>query len=213
MIKPSQWPIKQKTYTLIAQMVKKRFLLSLGVGSLLLLSVPASASALVGDQNSLPGASNAADYQPPTGNPQNDVGGVSQGQTNQNNLQKPDAIDQTALPNVSDLRVSGVNSETNANTTKTEVTLEKGKTTIWAIIMLGTAAVAAVVLIVSTGKGRRTKRTSSSDEEPVVSISTPTKAHVTDTADVTSSSTVHKTTQKKTSKQKKGKGKKTRRKR
>lgn len=139
-------------------MILQRFLSSLGVVSLLLLIVPVSVSALTGSQNDLPGASNAATYQPPTGNPQNNVGGVSQGQANQNTLQKPDAIDQTALPNVPDLRVSGVTGESNPNTTKTETTSDTQPRRVWGAIALGVAAVAAVVLLLTSGKDRVQKK-------------------------------------------------------
>ncbi len=197
-------------------MVIKRFLLLSGVGSLFLLSVPVSVSALTADQNSLPGASNAADYQPPTGNPQNEVGGVSQGQSNQNNLQKPETVDQTALPNVTDLRVEGVTSQANNNTTKTEVTQDSSKKSGWAFVMLGTAAVAAIVLVISSGKGRRSNNQSSPDEEAASSVATTVKAIDSTTSDeteVANSQTLNQSTVKKTTKRKKGKNKKTKRKR
>ncbi len=201
-------------------MILKRFLQSLGVVSLLLLFVPVSASALVANQNELPGASNAADYQPPTGNPQNDVGGVSQGQSNQNNLQKPGSVDQTALPNVPDLRVDGVTSEANTNTTKTEVGSDKQQRNAWGVIFLGVAAVAVVVLILTSGKDRVKKK-------PTTAVAESTNDELTDEPSATTIETTESegdaeatpvpkkapTTPKKTTKRKKSKGKKTKRKR
>lgn len=197
-------------------MVIKRFLLLSGVVSLFLLNAPISVSALTGGQNALPGASNAADYQPPTGNPQNDVGGVSQGQTNQNNLQKPETVDQTALPNVADLRVSGVTSGANRNTTKTEVTQANSKKSGWAFIMLGTAAVAAVVLVLSSAKSLRKQNKTTSIEADDIATPNTSKAPVSETPiepQSTNPQEPSKLAVKKTAKRKKGKNKKSKRKR
>lgn len=205
-------------------MILKRFVQSLGVVSLLLLFVPVSASALVANQNELPGASNAADYQPPTGNPQNDVGGVSQGQSNQNNLQKPGSVDQTALPNVPDLRVDGVTGEANTNTTKTEVGSDKQQRNAWGVIFLGVAAVAVVVLILTSGKDRVKKKPTTvvaelTNDEPTDELAdeptTTTIETMESEGDVEATPVAKKapTTPKKTTKRKKSKGKKTKRKR
>lgn len=182
-------------------MVKKHFFWSSVATLLLLLTIPLSASALAPTQDNLSGGSNASDYQPPTGNPQNNVGGVSQGETNQNNLQKPEVVDQTALPIVPDLRVSGVNSQTNGNTTKTEVSSEKNQSHTWAAILFGTAAVAAVVLVVSNVGNRKSKTSSVTVTDQAVK---PSKSEPRETDPVVA---------KKTTKRKKTKNKKSKRKR
>lgn len=201
-------------------MILKRFLQSLGVVSLLLLFSPVSAGALTGSQSDLPGANNASDYQPPTGNPQNDVGGVSQGQSNQNNLQKLQTVDQTALPNVPDLRVSGVTGERNPNTTKTEVASDKQQKKAWGAIALGVAAVAAAVLLLTSGKDRSKKKSEQQTDIQKQTSETKTTQvaeavikpeESEQAADQTESeSTTPKTpapTTKKTTRRKKGKGK------
>lgn len=189
-------------------MVIKNFLRFLGVTCVILLSVTVSAHALTGDQNTFPGASNAADYQPPTGNPQNDVGSVSQGQTNQNDLQKPEAVNQTTLPTVPDLRVVGVEGETNANTTKTEVAENDSSSRVWLAVAIGAAAVGVVVLALSNSKRQVQKAGHTSGDK------SPIKATVEkETTTVEPAQKPKEATTKKAAKRKKGKSRKTKRKR
>lgn len=190
-------------------MVIKNFLRFLGITSILFLLVSAPVGAMTADQSTLPGASNAADYQPPTGNPQNDVGGVSQGQSNQNDLQKPDAVNQTTLPSVPDLRVEGVDSETNTNTTKTEVAKNESSSRVWLIVAVGTGVVGLVVFALS-GSKRRAKQVDRTKNDDVV----PEKVETVEV--IREAKPDHKpkdTAPKKATKRKKGKSKKTKRKR
>jgi hypothetical protein len=198
-------------------MVIKHLFRSLGVTALFLLFMPLVARAQVPTQGTLPGASNAADYQPPTGNPQNNVGSVSQGQTDQSNLQKPETVDQTALPLVSDLRVSGVSSQPNTNTTKTEVSNETSQKNTWAAILLGAAAVAAVVLVVSSVSNRKTKKVGPTNSvnqagQSESATTIPEQPAASDSQSSTAAKTTP-TVSKKTTKRKKGKNRKTKRKR
>ena len=149
----------------------KRLLASLALASLILFSLPVSARALTASPENLAGASTANDFQPTTGNPQNNVGSVSQGQTGQNNLQTPQVVEQTALPNVVDLRVIGVTGDVNSNTTKTEVTTDnKPLINTWLIIAIGVFVAAAAVYAVSWQRQKKPAKSASTDD-----IAQPTK--------------------------------------
>lgn len=183
--------------------------------SLLFLAVPVTTSALSAAPGALPEASNATDYQPPTDNPQNNVGSVSQsqGQNGQSNLQPQQKVDQTALPNVPDLRVPGVIGQPNSNTTKTEITKDQKQTmSTWLIILLGGLAVFGVVYLLASSTTKRANKQPTKDEK----VTKPSKSEVVKKNEEKekTESVKPSTTSKKTTKRKKGKnGKKAKRKR